>query len=59
MGNYFSAKTWFKIQFHCELGKRKENELIVLPAVCHLMLKRSAFLCLQRHNVSVSGKALK
>lgn len=50
MGNYFSAKTWFKILFYCELGKG--NELIVSPAVCHMMLKVSAALCLQEHNVS-------
>lgn len=52
MGNYFSAKTWFKIIFYCELGKEKETELIFSPAVYHLMLKVSAALCLQRHNVS-------
>lgn len=56
MGNYSSAKTCFKIQFYCELGKGKENELIVLPAVCHLMLRLLAVLCLQRHNVSCKWK---
>lgn len=29
----FSAKTWFKILFYFELGKGRENELIVSPAV--------------------------
>lgn len=52
MENYFSAKTWFKILFYFELGKGKKNELIVSPAVCHLMLKVSAAVCLQRHSVS-------